>query len=215
MINLLIVDDHEIVRHGLSRLLADVPGIKVIGVAASGEEGVKMAKEKRPDVVLMDVKMPGTDGLDATRKILRNNRDIKVLALTMCTDELFPTKLLQAGALGYITKDTGLQEMVDAIRSVYAGKRYLGPQIAQQLALKSLNRENEQSILDILSDRELQVFRMLTHGKKVKEISNKLFLSPKTVITYRHRLYEKLSVSTDVELTHLAIKHGLIETENN
>lgn len=212
MINVLIVDDHDLVRAGVSRLLGDVPGIKVIGEARSGEEAVKMAKEKRPHVVLMDVKMPGIGGLEATRKMLRNDPDVKIVALTVCGGEPFPTKLLQAGASGYLTKGAGIDEMVNAIRAVNAGKRYLGPEIAQQLALKTLN--DGESLFDILSERELQVMIMITSGQSVQDISEKLCVSPKTINSYRYRIYEKLNVQSDVELTLLAIRHGILDMEN-
>lgn len=212
MINVLIVDDHDLVRAGVSRLLGDIPGIKVIGEARSGEEAVKMAKEKRPHVVLMDVKMPGIGGLEATRKMLRNDPDIKIVALTVCGGEPFPTKLLQAGASGYLTKGAGIDEMVNAIRAVNAGKRYLGPEIAQQLALKTLN--DGESLFDILSERELQVMIMITSGQSVQDISEKLCVSPKTINSYRYRIYEKLNVQSDVELTLLAIRHGILDMEN-
>lgn len=214
MINVLLVDDHEIVRAGISRLLNDVQGIKVIGTASSGEEAFKMAKEKHPDVILMDVKMPGIGGLEATRKILRQNPSIKVIALTIYEGEPFPSKLLQAGASGYLTKGAGIEEMVTAIRTVHSGKRYVGPEIMQQLAFKSLD-DKERSPFEDLSERELQVLLMITAGQKVQEISEKLCISSKTVNTYRYRLFEKLGVTTDVELTHLAMRHGILDAETS
>lgn len=214
MIKILLVDDHELVRVGISRLLADVPDIQVIAEVESGEEAIKAIKEKKPDVVLMDVKMPGMGGLEATRKIKRTNPDVKIIALTVCEGEPFPTKLLQAGARGYITKGAGIEEMVTAIHRVYAGKRYLGPEIAQQMALNTLT-DSQNSPFEVLSDREMQVLIMTTMGQKVQKISEKLCLSPKTINTYRYRIFEKLGVSSDVELTHLAIRHGIIESELN
>lgn len=214
MITVLIVDDHELVRAGIRSLLAGVNGIKVIGEAASGEDAVKIAREKHPNVVLMDVRMPGIGGLEATRKLLRADPDIKVIALTVCGEEPFPSKLLQAGAAGYLTKGSGLDEMVQAIHSVTHGKRYISPEVAQQLALKSLS-EDKASPFDALSERELQVMLMITSGQKVQEISDKLCLSPKTVNSYRYRLFEKLNVHSDVELTHLALRHGMLDTETS
>ena len=212
MISVLIVDDHDIVRAGVGRLLADVNGINVIGEASSGEEAVQAAREKRPNVVLMDVKMPGIGGLGATRRMLKDNPNIKIIALTVCGEEPFPTKLLQAGAAGYLTKGSDLDEMITAIRTVHAGNRYIGPEIAQQLALKTV-KDADGSPLDQLSERELQVMMMITGGLKVQEISDKLCLSPKTVNSYRYRLFDKLDVNSDVELTHLAIRHGILDTE--
>ncbi len=212
MITILIVDDHELVRAGIRSLLSTVNGLKVIGEASSGEEAVKMAREKHPHVVLMDVRMPGIGGLEATRKLLRTDPDLKIIALTVCGEEPFPSKLLQAGAAGYLTKGSGLDEMVQAIHSVHHGKRYISPEVAQQLALKHLSDEKA-SPFETLSERELQVMLMITSGQKVQEISDKLCLSPKTVNSYRYRLFEKLSVNSDVELTHLAIRHGILDTE--
>lgn len=212
MIDVLLVDDHELVRAGINRLLSDATGIRVVGEVSSGEEAIKFAKDKQPNVILMDVKMPGIGGLEATRKILRNHPSIKVIALTVYEGEPFPSKLLQAGAVGYLTKGAGIDEMVAAIRAVHSGKKYLGPDIAQQLAFKTVG-DNEKSPFDILSERELQVLLMITSGQKVQEISDKLCLSPKTVNTYRYRLFEKLKVNTDVELTHLAMRHGLVDSQ--
>jgi two-component system invasion response regulator UvrY len=214
VINVLVVDDHELVRAGISRLLMDVPGIRVVGALSSGEEAIKFVKEKHPHVVLMDVKMPGIGGLEATRKMLRTDPVVKVIALTVCEGEPFPSKLLQAGAKGYLTKGAALDEIVQAIKAVHAGKRYLGPEIAQQLAFKTLE-DKEKPLFDSLSDREMQVLLMITSGQKVQEISEKLCLSPKTVNTYRYRLFDKLNVSSDVELTHLAIRHRIVEMETS
>lgn len=214
MITVLIVDDHELVRAGIRSLLSTVNGIKVIGEASTGEEAIKLAREKHPNVVLMDVRMPGIGGLEATRKLLRTDPDLKVIALTVCGEEPFPSKLLQAGAAGYLTKGSGLDEMVQAIHSVFHGKRYISPEVAQQLALKHLSDEKA-TPFETLSERELQVMLMITSGQKVQEISDKLCLSPKTVNSYRYRLFEKLGVNSDVELTHLAIRHGILDTETS
>ena len=212
MITILVVDDHDVVRSGVARLLSDIKGMKVIGEADSGENAVRIAKEKHPHVVLMDVKMPGIGGLEATRKMLRNDPDVKIIALTVCGEEPFPSKLLQAGAAGYITKDSSLDEIVNAIKTVYSGKRYIGPEIAQQLALKTFS-DSEKSPIDLLSERELQVMMMITEGKKSQEIGRVLHLSPKTINTYRYRVFEKLGVKSDVELTHLALRYGVIKID--
>lgn len=214
MIKVLLVDDHDIVRAGISRLLADIEGIKVIAEASSGEEAVKIIREQRPDVVLMDVKMPGIGGIEATRKAIRIDPDIKIIALTVCGEEPFPSKLLQIGAYGYLTKGSDLDQMVKAIKSVNSGKRYLGPEIAQQLALKTVSKDgNANSPFDILSERELQIMLMIVHGKKVQEISDKFCISPKTINSYRYRIFSKLGVDSDVELTHLAMRYGILEME--
>ena len=213
MINVLLVDDHALVRVGIRRLLADVKGIKVVGEAKSGEEAIQLIRQLDVSVVLMDVKMPGIGGLEATRKLLRIKPELKIIAVTVYGDEPFPSRLLQAGAAGYITKGSRLEDMVQAIRAVYAGQRYISPEVAQQLALKHLS-DKDASPFEILSERELQVMLMITQGQKPQVIADKLCLSSKTVNSYRYRLFEKLNVDSDVELTHLAIRHGILDTED-
>ncbi|TCS42605.1 DNA-binding NarL/FixJ family response regulator [Reinekea marinisedimentorum] len=211
VVELIVVDDHDLVRFGLVRLLSDVEGIRVVADGDSGEAAVKLAKKHEPDVILMDVRMPGMDGIEATRKILRQFPDIKIIAVTACGDDPFPSRLLQAGASGYLTKGASTDEMLKAIKTVMAGQKYLTPSIAQKLALQSFSGSGNP--FNDLSDREMQIATMICSCKKVQEISDKLCLSPKTVNTYRYRVFEKLSVSSDVELTHLAIRHGLLEPQ--
>ena len=196
---------------GIKRLLQDVQGLKVIGEAGTGEEAVLLAKELVPDVVVMDVHMPpGIGGLEATRKMIRHNPDIKILALTIYEDEPYPSRLLQAGASGYITKGCDPEEMIRAIRIIHAGQRYISPNIAQQIAIKRFTK-GDTSPLDLLSERELQIMLMITQGQKVQDISKKLCLSPKTVNSYRYRIFDKLSINSDVELTLMAMRLGMIE----
>ncbi len=212
MIKVLIVDDHELLRIGIKKLLTDVGDIKIIGEAESGEQALSIAREFEPDVVLMDVKMPGIGGLEACRRMIRHQPNIKIIALTSCNEEPFPSRFMQAGAKGYLTKGCGFEEMIIAIRKVYSNERYMSPEIAQQLAIKNLGDEKS-SPFDKLSERELQVLLMITSGQKVQDISDKLCLSPKTVNSYRYRLFEKLKLNNDVELTHLAIRHGMLGNE--
>ncbi|MCW1937058.1 UvrY/SirA/GacA family response regulator transcription factor [Pseudomonas sp. MDMC_285] len=211
MIRVLVVDDHDLVRTGIARMLADIDGLQVVGQACTGEEALLKVRELKPDVVLMDVKMPGIGGLEATRKLMRSHPDIKVVAVTVCEEDPFPTRLLQAGAAGYLTKGAALDEMVQAIRLVFAGQRYIDPQIAQQLALKSFQPQNSGSPFDLLSEREIQIALMIANCHKVQNISDKLCLSPKTVNTYRYRIFEKLSITSDVELALLAVRHGMVD----
>ncbi|GAA04391.1 MULTISPECIES: UvrY/SirA/GacA family response regulator transcription factor [Photobacterium] len=212
MINVFLVDDHELVRTGIRRLLEDVRGIKVVGEAVSGEEAVKWCRSNHADIILMDMNMPGIGGLEATRKILRFNPDVKIIVLTIHTENPFPTKVMQAGAAGYLTKGAGPDEMVNAIRMVNSGQRYISPEIAQQMALSQFASNSENPFKE-LSERELQIMMMITKGQKVTDISEQLNLSPKTVNSYRYRLFNKLDISGDVELTHLAIRHGMLDTE--
>ena len=212
MIEIMLVDDDDLVRTGIKRMLADIPGIKVVAEANSGEDAIKLGRELRPNVVLMDVKMPGIGGFEATRKLVRLDPDIRVLIISSCDDDVYPSRLLQMGASGYLTKGASMGEMVKAIKAVHAGQRYISPEIASRLAFKHVNNK-EETPFDTLSERELQVMIMITKGVKVNEISEKLHLSSKTVNSYRYRIFEKLDVKNDVELTLLAIRHGLIESE--
>jgi two-component system invasion response regulator UvrY len=214
-IKVLLADDHGIVRKAIGNLLLTVTDIEVIGEAKDGETAVQMSLKLAPNVVLMDVMMPGIGGLEATRRILQRNPEIKVIALTACDEEPFPSKLLEAGASGYLVKDCELEEMVQAIHKVHAGTRYISPRIAQHLALKSINKSSgDVSPLDQLSARELQIMMMITNGQTVKEIANKLCLSPKTVNSYRYRLFDKLKIKSDVELTHLAMRYKMLEKDS-
>ena len=212
MIKVLVVDDHDLVRSGIARLLSDTKDIQVVGEAASGEEAVQMVRSLNPDVVLMDIRMPGIGGLEATRKVVRLDPDIKVIAVTACDDDPYANRLLQAGAAGYMTKGAEAEEMVRAIIKVKAGQRYISPEIAQRMALRPF-QEGSTSPFEALSDREMQITIMIVNCHKVQEISDKLCLSPKTVNTYRYRIFEKLDIDSDVELTHLAMKHGVVDME--
>lgn len=212
MINVLLVDDHELVRTGIRKILDEVKGLKVIGEAQTGEDAVQFCRKSDPDVVLMDMNMPGIGGLEATKKILRTSPDTKIIVLTVYTEDPIPTKVMQIGASGYLTKDAGPDEMVNAIRAVNSGQRYITPDVAQKMALNQF-KTVEENPFSTLSERELQIMFMITRGEKVPFISEQLNLSTKTINSYRYRMFEKLNVSNDVELTHLAIRHGMLNTE--
>ena len=210
--NILLVDDHELVRTGVSKILNEVKGFKVLKECKTGEDAVKFCRQTEADVILMDMDMPGMGGLEATKKILRFAPEAKVIILTAHTEDPFPTKVMQIGASGYLTKGTASQEMVNAIRQVHSGQRYLPANIAQQMALSQFKSAEENPFSE-LSDRELQIMLMVTRGEKVPVISEHLHLSTKTINSYRYRMFEKLGVGNDVELTHLAIRYGMINTE--
>ena len=212
MINVLLVDDHHLVRVGINKILTSVKGLNVVGECETGEEAIKFCRNNEPDVLLMDMDMPGMGGLEATKKILRFAPDVKIIVLTAHTEDPFPSKVMQMGAAGYLTKDAGPDEMVNAIRAVHSGQRYLPPDIAQKMALSQF-KSVEDNPFNALSDRELQIMIMITRGDKVPAISEHLNLSTKTINSYRYRMFEKLGVSNDVELTHLAIRHGMLKTE--
>lgn len=212
MIKVLLADDHKLIRTGLRHIFENVSGIDVVAEASSGEEVLEYIRHNELDVVLMDLQMPGMGGLEATRKIVKQNPQIKVIVLTVCDDDIFPVRLLKSGASGYLTKGCETEELTSAIKQVVTGKRYLSPALAQQLALKRFDGSDEDaSPFESLSERELQVMLMITKGLKVPYIAEKLHLSTKTVNTYRYRIFEKLKIKSDVELTHLALRYNVID----
>ncbi len=204
------MDDHEFVRMGIRLLLEHAENVDVIAEAEDGDAALKAVKLHNPDVVLLDMKMPGMDGWEVTRRLKKIKPNIHIIVLTATTTDPLPTRLLQLGAMGYLTKDSAAEEMLQAIQKVSKGERYLSAEIAQKIALSSLN-PTEISPLDDLSEREMQVMLMITRGLAVNQIAKKLFLSPKTVGTYRYRMFEKLGIKNDVALMHLALKHGVFE----
>ena len=215
MIRVLLVDDHALFRSGLISVLSGAPDIEVFGDVASGEDALELLSHGcsdavLPDVVLMDVNMPGMGGIETTRKIARRWSEIKVIAVTALSDDPFPARLLDAGADGFISKGCAADDVFEAIRAVTSGRQYLSADIAQKLALGRMVSGGQQSALGMLSPREMQVMMMLVQGQGTQAICDALFLSPKTISTYRHRLYDKLGVSNDVELTHYALRHELI-----
>lgn len=206
----MLVDDHELVRTGVKRLLDDAPDVRVVAEASCGEQAVALARETPVDVVLMDVNMPGIGGIEATRKLTRGYPGLKVIVLTIHMDDPFPMQLLKAGAAGYLTKGCRVGEMVEAIRSVHCGRKAIANEVAKRLA-ETVIPGNDKSVFETLSQREMQVMLMVTQGLKIQQIAERLCLSPKTVSTYRYRLFEKLQVTSDVELTHLAMRHGIMD----
>lgn len=210
MIRVLLVDDHRLVRTGLRRVLDDQADFEVVGECDSGEAAIERARDLIPDVVLMDINMPGIGGLEATRRILQRNTEVKIVAVSMHVEEPFPSRILAAGAHGYVSKDSAPEEVIAAIRKVHRGGHYVASTIAGNLAA-SFVKGSPSSPFESLSQREMQVMLMLTQGHSTQQISDKLCLSPKTVSTYRYRLFDKLDVSNNVELTRMALRYGLIE----
>ena len=208
-IRLLVADDHDLVRAGIVRMLSDDSEIDVVGEAACGSDAITQARNLHPDVVLLDVNMPNINGIDATKKLTQLPNQPKILALSSMAAEPYPSMLIKAGVSGYITKGTALEEMILAIKKVSSGGRYFSADIAEQLA-QSLVADS-QNPFDALSERERQVALMVVNCQSIQEIADQLFVSSKTVNTYRYRIFEKLGVNSDVKLTHLAIRHGLIQ----
>ena len=210
MINVLLTDDHELVRTGIRRLLEDTREVQIVGEAECGEDSLKLAQSLKPDVILMDVNMPGIGGVETCRRILQRNPKQKIIVLTVHNEQTFPKRLLEIGAKGYLTKECGVDEMVKAIKLVNSGGSYISSSIAQQLAL-SLLPGNDANPIDKLSRREFQVMLMISQGLSNVEISDQLCLSPKTISTYRLRLLEKLGAHNEVDLIKIAVEQGMVE----
>ena len=210
MIKVFLVDDHELVRTGIEVLLNSEDDIDVVGVSNCGESALEMLDTITPDVVLMDVNMPGIGGGEACRRVLQKFPEVKVIALSVHNDGPIPQQLLKLGALGFISKGSPVDEMVCAIRAVHGGKRYLCSEVANNLAFQGLPGAKE-SPFEKLSQRESEVANLILQGKSIKDMSDMLVLSDKTINTYRYRLYEKLKIKNDLELTRLAIKFNYID----
>lgn len=210
MIRLLLVDDHRLFRVGLRRMLDELKGIQIVGEAEDGEAGVQLARELRPDVILMDLMMPGIGGLEATRRVDQLELGARVVVLSASDQAPFPLQALRAGAVGYVTKGASAAELGTAIKRAFVGKRYLSADVAQALAVSSFEDEGS-GPFDQLSNREMQIMMMVVNCHRVNDISNSLHLSPKTVNSYRYRIFEKLNVRSDVELALMAVRHGMVQ----
>lgn len=212
MIDVVLVDDHELVRTGF-RMILQQKDIRICGEAGTAEDGLRLIRAVRPNIALVDVHMPGMSGIELTERVARARLATRIIVVTVVDDARFPKRLLEAGAHGYLTKSCAAGELLDAVRQVARGRRYLAPVVAQQLALATL--DGECSPFDSLSSRELEVALALVRGKPLTAIGEQLSLSPKTVSTYKQRLMEKLHVEHIVGLAHLMTVHGVLDTHNN
>jgi two-component system, NarL family, invasion response regulator UvrY len=212
MIRIVLVDDHTLVRTGLRMILEKQPDIEIVGEADDGERGLVLIKQHQPDVALVDIHMPGFSGVELTERVRRAKLATRVVILTMAGEAPFPRRLLDAGASGYLTKGCPAEELLKAVRQVADGRRYLGSEIAQQLALENATGADAASPFAELSARELEVAMLLAQGHAAQIIADRLKLSPKTVATYKYRLFEKLAIDNVVALANLANMHGLTES---
>ena len=210
MIRIILADDHCLVRTGLKRLLDDIDELTVVAEAVNGNDAIAQVKAHNPDVAILDINMPELDGIKTTEILRRDFSELKIIIISMHSDELFPQRLIKAGANAYLTKDSGIKEISHAINEVMQSRNYICTEVAQKLALVNTG-SNGGSPFKSLSKRELEVLSLMIKGLKVADISDKLCLSPKTVSTYRYRLFGKLSVNNDIELAKLAMQHGFIE----
>ncbi|MDH4456389.1 MAG: response regulator [Candidatus Methylopumilus sp.] len=208
-INVLLVDDHAVVRMGFKMLLESDADIKVVAEADSGENGVKMYMEHKPDVVVMDITMPGIGGLEATDRIIAKDSSARILVLSAHEDSVHPKRVLNAGAMGYLTKRSAAEELIKAIRMVANRKMYLEASIAQQMAIQQLN--GEKNPVDVLSDREFEVFMALAKGETTNQIAEILSLSPRTVGTHLYNIKQKLNAGNSAEIALIAMRSGLID----
>jgi NarL family two-component system response regulator LiaR len=209
-IQVLIADDHAIVRKGIRALLATEPGIEVVGEASNGQEVLAMAQQTEPDVVLMDLVMPGMDGLEATRLLTARLPKVSILVLTSFDgdDKVFPA--IKAGALGYLLKDTGPEDLVQAIQQVYQGESSLHPSIARRLLRRISEPRKPSAEIDTLTDREIEVLRLVAQGKSNREISDKLTISEATVRTHVSNILSKLNLCSRTQAALCALREGLV-----
>ena len=209
MIKIILADDHDLVRTGIRRILEDVDDFTILAEAKNGEDAVLLCRKNAPDVVLMDVNMPGIGGLEATKRIVRMSESTRVICVSMHKESPIPMQVMDAGAYGFLTKDAEPDEVIRAIHKVAAGQKYVDQEVANSIAIGKLLPSSDNPF-DELSSRELTIAMRLTEGHKVPDIARELSINSKTVNTYRYRMFQKLGVNSDVELTHLAYRHKLI-----
>jgi DNA-binding NarL/FixJ family response regulator len=210
MIKILIADDHTVVREGLKQIVAETSDMVVADEATSGHEALNKALKADYDIVVLDITMPGRGGLDILKQLRGEKPSLPILVLSMHPEEQYAVRCLKAGASGYLTKESASGELIRAIRRVSSGRKYITSSLAEKLAF-DLEIDTRKPLHETLSDREYQVLCMIASGETVKGIAEKLFLSEKTISTYRSRILEKMHIKNNAELTYYAIKHGLVE----
>jgi len=211
MLRILVTDDHPVVRQGIMRIIEDTPDMKVTGEAENGYELLRKIKEQDYDLILMDISMPGSDGLEVIREVKKLKPHVPVLILTIHPEKYYGLRMLQAGASGYLTKQNAPFELIEAIRKVSQGGMYISNSLAQLLVAAKKNGE-EKPGHEKLSDREYQVINMIAAGKKVKTIADELCISVKTIHVHRRHILEKLNMSSNAEIIHYAIQNGLLDS---
>ena len=211
MIQVMLADDHSIVRAGLRRIIEETEDIVVMSEASNGREAIRLAHENLPDVAIIDISMPDLDGLEVTDRLLSDYPHLPILVLTMYEEAQYAIKAIEVGAKGYLTKKSAPEQLVEAIRKVVDGQLYITEQAAEALALRVAKKSQDRSLLDTLSTRELQVLRRLALGHTNREIAEAYCISIKTVDTYRYRLLKKLNLRNNAELARFATKNKLVE----
>jgi two-component system, NarL family, invasion response regulator UvrY len=206
--NVMLVDDHSVVRMGFRLLLEGSPDIRVVAEAESGEDAMRRFDEARPDVVVMDISMPGIGGLEAIRRILARDASARILVLSAHEDAMHARRVLEAGAAGYLTKRSAAEALIQAIRQVGQGKTFLEPEIAQELAIRQFSGVRDP--LDALTEKEFKVFLALAQGQSVQEIAEVMSLSPRTIGTHLYNIKQKLNAQNAAELTLIALRAGVL-----
>ena len=210
MIKILIVDDHAIVREGLNRIIQSEQDMHVAGMAKDGSEVIRLMLENDVDIVVLDISMPGKSGLDLIKDVKQVQPLVKILMLSMYPEERFAMRSIKAGASGYLTKEMAPEEIVNAIRTIHSGRKYITSALADMIA-EELQNPSEKVPHELLSDREFEVLCMIAVGKPVVEIAAVLSLSESTVSTYRMRILQKMGLKTNSDIIHYGIEHGLVE----
>jgi DNA-binding NarL/FixJ family response regulator len=210
MINIVLADDHAIVRHGLRQILLAQTDLAVSGEAANHGEVMQIVRKVLPDILVLDINMPGKNGIDTLKQIKQEFPRLPVLMLSMYPEDQYAVRALKAGAAGYLTKMAAAEQLVDAIRLIARGRKYITPELAQSLA-DNLDRDPDVAPHELLSDREFQVLRLIASGRTLAQIGDDLALSPKTVSVYRARLLAKLQLASNAELTRYALTHQLVD----
>jgi two-component system invasion response regulator UvrY len=209
MIDLLIADDHEIVRKGIRQIVVDTSDIRVVDEAVNGLEVLDKIREVDYDLVILDIDMPGKDGIDVLKQIKQQKPHIPVLILSMYSEDQFALRVLKAGASGYLTKQSASYELIEAIRRIASGRKYISESLADRL-VHYINQKEDKLPHETLSDREFQIMRLIAAGKKLTQIAADLYLSVKTVSTYRKRLLEKMNMNNNSELTQYVLNNNLL-----
>jgi two-component system invasion response regulator UvrY len=210
MINILIADDHAVVRKGLRQILTETPDLRVLDEAVDGEDVLEKVKKKSYDVIVLDISMPGISGIDVLKRLNAEYPHIPVLILSIYSEDQYALRVLKSGASGYLTKESAPGELVSAIRKVAKGGKYVSAYLAEKLAF-GLTTPANMNPIEHLSDREMQVLCMIASGKTISEIAKEISLSVKTVSTYRRRILTKMKLKNNAELTHYAIRNDLVE----
>ena len=209
MIRILIVDDHLMFREGLKQILAKHSDMQVVDEAGSGQEAMEKVLRRKLDVVLLDISLPGRNGPELLTEIKKNKPDLAVLVLSMHPEDQYAIRMMKAGALGYMTKESAPEELISAIRKVATGRRYISSKLAEEMAV-ALDTNTRKLPHQLLSNREFQVMRMLALGKTLKDIADEIMISEKTVTTYRARILEKMKLKNNTEITIYAIENKLL-----